>query len=141
MSGADALGDVGGGRVLDRGGLQEGLDKAGAPAVRPGCRVQGLGFRVQGAGFRVRGAGFKVQGSGCRVHASCFRVQGSGFRVQGSGFMVQGSGFRSLRPRAGGFRRRNQIQFCGLSPLKRPSFWACPFQSRMMLRSETFPSL
>ena len=34
--------------------------------------------------------------------------------------------FNSKLSAAGGFRRPSEIHFCGLLPLKRPTFWACP---------------
>ena len=78
---------------------------------------------------------------GFRVGVSGFRVQGSGFRFQGPGFAFGGSELKQISgavalafsreksspqgpPEA--FRRLGEIHFCGLPPLKRPSFWACP---------------
>jgi len=45
------------------------------------------------------------------------------------GYLISPFKVRCVGQEAGGLRCPGEIHFCGLPPLKRPSFWACPLSS------------
>jgi len=90
-------------------------------------RVDDLGGRIYSRGFRVQGSGFRVQGSGSRVCFLGSRVTQIDLRARIRGRRLSFFDQKRLPTgAAGGFRRPGEIRLCGLPPLKRPSFWACP---------------